>query len=159
MYCNDSISFRVRCMVSSLRRKSRVRPFREVTEIIPLLQDAGQKQAPTNGAIVAKNPAVYPSLDSIAENTNGHDGLVGDDSRAESPWSRSQDIGMCGYICRWPITTILWLTIPDCRKYPRLRMLTFAMCIVWIGCTSYQVAFLITIVGNCIASICIVDHV
>lgn len=142
-------------MVSSLRRKSRVRPFREVTEIIPLLHDHGnstQKRQPTNGASVANNRVVYPNLDSITENgqqSNGYNVHVDDDDdRAESPWSRSQGIGICGYICRWPITTMLWLTIPDCRKYPRLRMLTFAMCIFWIGCTSYLVAFLITIVGN-----------
>lgn len=67
---------------------------------------------------------------------------------ADSPWTKSDKSSRCGFIVRWPITTVLWLTIPDCRKYPRLRMLTFVMCIFWIGMTSYVVAFLITIVGK-----------
>lgn len=70
------------------------------------------------------------------------------DDLADSPWSRSLDSSYCGFCFRWPITTVLWLTIPDCRKYPRLRLVTFAMCIIWIGITSYFVAFLITVVGK-----------
>lgn len=68
---------------------------------------------------------------------------------ADTPWKRSADSGRIAFIARWPITLALWLTIPDCRKYPKLRMLTFFMCIFWIGLTSYFVAFLITVVGKC----------
>lgn len=67
---------------------------------------------------------------------------------ADSPWKRAKDVSCCGFILRWPITTVLWLTIPDCRKYPKLKALTFIMCILWIGMTSYLVAFLITVVGK-----------
>lgn len=70
------------------------------------------------------------------------------DDVADSPWTKSPDSSCCGFIARWPITVVLWLTIPDCRRYPRLRMATFGMCIVWIGMTSYVVAFLITVVGK-----------
>lgn len=48
---------------------------------------------------------------------------------------------------KWPITLFLWLTLPDCRKRPKLTMVTFFVCIVWIGAASYTVAMLITIVG------------
>lgn len=67
---------------------------------------------------------------------------------ADNPWHRTEDTGRFAFICRWPITLLLWLTIPDCRKYPKLRALTFFMCIVWIGITSYLVAFLITVFGK-----------
>lgn len=37
MYCNDIVATKVRTIVSNLKRKSKVRPYREVTEIAPLL--------------------------------------------------------------------------------------------------------------------------
>lgn len=67
---------------------------------------------------------------------------------ADSPWKISHDTSTFTFIMRWPITFLLWFTLPDCRKHPRLKMLTFFMCIVWIGITSYTVAMLITIVGK-----------
>lgn len=67
---------------------------------------------------------------------------------ADSPWKISHDTSTFTFILRWPITFLLWFTLPDCRKHPRLKMLTFFMCIVWIGITSYAVAMLITIVGK-----------
>lgn len=67
---------------------------------------------------------------------------------ADSPWKVSPDTRLIAFILRWPITFVLWLTIPDCRKRPNLKMVTFFLCIVWIGLTSYTVAMLITIVGE-----------
>uniref|UniRef100_A0A224XMZ1 Sodium/potassium/calcium exchanger 5 n=1 Tax=Panstrongylus lignarius TaxID=156445 RepID=A0A224XMZ1_9HEMI len=49
-----------------------------------------------------------------------------------------------------PIHTVFLVTIPDCEK-PRFNKwfpLTFLMCIIWIGTLSYQVAWMITIVGD-----------
>lgn len=54
------------------------------------------------------------------------------------------------WIVTWPISFLLFCTIPDCRKYPRLYPLTFFMCILWIGSTSYMTAWLITILGDTI---------
>lgn len=42
MYCNDIVATKVRTMVSNLKRKPKVRPYREVTEIAPLLTKDGQ---------------------------------------------------------------------------------------------------------------------
>lgn len=55
----------------------------------------------------------------------------------------------------WPIHFLFALTIPDCER-PRLKKLfplTFIMCIVWIGSLSYMVAWMITIIGECVARI------
>ncbi|KAJ8981098.1 hypothetical protein NQ317_005495 [Molorchus minor] len=52
------------------------------------------------------------------------------------------------WVMTWPISFLLYLTIPDCRKYPRLCAVTFVMCIFWIGGTSYMVAWLITTLGD-----------
>ncbi|XP_055601044.1 sodium/potassium/calcium exchanger 3-like [Uranotaenia lowii] len=137
MYCNDSIN---RFMSRTLRRKSNVRPYTEVTEISPLLKNGSNGSQKANGE-------------------NGHNGHMCDseasedsfeeDELASTPWDR-RDENTFAYICRWPVTFALWATIPDCRRYPKLRILTFFSCIFWIGITSYFVAFLITVVGDTI---------
>lgn len=69
------------------------------------------------------------------------------DEGADTPWIVPDDTNTFVYILRWPITFVLWLTLPDCRKHPNLKMFTFFSCIVWIGITSYAVAMTITIIG------------
>lgn len=142
MYCNDPIS---RFMGRAFRRKSCIRPYAEVTEISPLLSNGCQNGA--NGGDCA-----------AAKNGNGHHACASDASEdsfeeeelASTPWNWRDENGLA-YICRWPITFVLWATIPDCRRYPKLRLLTFFACIFWIGITSYFVAFLVTVVGDTIS--------
>lgn len=67
---------------------------------------------------------------------------------ADTPWKVPDDTSTFVYLLRWPITLVLWLTLPDCRKHPRLKMITFFLCIAWIGITSYAVAMTITIIGE-----------
>jgi hypothetical protein len=47
-----------------------------------------------------------------------------------------------------PIRTILWLTIPDCKRYHKLFPLTFIMCVAWIGSMTYVITWMITVVGE-----------
>ncbi|PSN51998.1 hypothetical protein C0J52_06132 [Blattella germanica] len=49
-----------------------------------------------------------------------------------------------------PIDVILAITIPDCKRefWKRFYLLTFLMCILWIGFTSYVVAWMITTIGD-----------
>ncbi|XP_049538685.1 sodium/potassium/calcium exchanger 4-like isoform X2 [Anopheles darlingi] len=138
MYCNDPIN---RFMSKTFRRKSYVRPYTEVTEISPLLSNgANGKTGETN-----KNGSnAQHACDSDASDDSFEDYEL-----ATSPWNHRDD-NLMAFICRWPITFILWVTIPDCRRYPRLRLVTFFACIFWIGITSYFVAFLITVVGDTI---------
>lgn len=70
------------------------------------------------------------------------------DEGADSPWRVPVDTNILVYLLRWPITFVLWLTLPDCRKHPGLKMITFVFCIGWIGITSYTVAMTITIIGK-----------
>ncbi|CAH1183562.1 unnamed protein product [Phaedon cochleariae] len=56
--------------------------------------------------------------------------------------------GQIWWVLTWPISLILYMTIPDCRKHPKMYVITFIMCIFWIGVTSYTVAWLITILGD-----------
>lgn len=71
MVCNDIISIKVRTFVARVNasRQRKVRPFREVTEIQPLLgkngSDKSYAAAPSNVA-----NGMYPSLDTIGENNS-----------------------------------------------------------------------------------------
>ncbi|XP_055601051.1 sodium/potassium/calcium exchanger 4-like [Uranotaenia lowii] len=57
-------------------------------------------------------------------------------------------LGMFWWFYSWPFRFIISLTIPDPRKHRKLYPLTFFMCIVWIGCTSYMVFWMMTIIGS-----------
>ncbi|KAH1013813.1 hypothetical protein HUJ04_002751 [Dendroctonus ponderosae] len=52
------------------------------------------------------------------------------------------------WIFTWPISFVLFLTTPTIKKYPKMYIVTFAMCVAWIGTVSYVVAWLITIIGD-----------
>lgn len=67
---------------------------------------------------------------------------------AETPFEVPADSNWFVFLLKWPITFLLWLSVPDCRKHPRLTMLAFALCIMWIGLISYVVAIVITIIGT-----------
>ncbi|KAB0797587.1 hypothetical protein PPYR_08580 [Photinus pyralis] len=54
------------------------------------------------------------------------------------------------FLLTWPICFVLSITIPDCRKHSKLYLVTFGMCVVYIGLTSYAVAWLITTIGDTI---------
>ncbi|KAG5887630.1 hypothetical protein JTB14_036275 [Gonioctena quinquepunctata] len=72
-----------------------------------------------------------------------------DESTKIWEWPKEETAkGKIWWTLTWPISFMLYMTIPDCRKYPRLFIPTFIMCIFWIGATSYLVAWLITIIGD-----------
>ncbi|EFA03343.2 sodium/potassium/calcium exchanger 4 [Tribolium castaneum] len=48
----------------------------------------------------------------------------------------------------WPIKFILFCTVPDPMRYPKLFPVTFILCIFWIGSNSYIVSWMIAIIGN-----------
>ncbi|CAG9558355.1 unnamed protein product [Danaus chrysippus] len=52
------------------------------------------------------------------------------------------------WVYTWPIRIILGLTIPSPVSCKRYYLLTFIMCIVWIGVNSYFVSWSMTVLGN-----------
>lgn len=56
-------------------------------------------------------------------------------------------VGKCLWVMTWPISFVLYVTIPDCRKHVKWYPASFIMCMVWIGSTSYTVAWFITVIG------------
>ncbi|KAM7346597.1 sodium/potassium/calcium exchanger 5-like [Cochliomyia hominivorax] len=64
-----------------------------------------------------------------------------------SPWSRENQT-IVEFFLRWPITFVLWLSIPNCRKYHSCKYISLILSIIWIAGISYLVAFVITIIGD-----------
>ena len=52
------------------------------------------------------------------------------------------------YFC-WPLLTILYLTVPDCRKmhYQKYFLFTFIMSLIWLSVFSYIMVWMITVIG------------
>uniref|UniRef100_A0A131YKA2 K+ dependent ca2+/na+ exchanger nckx1 n=1 Tax=Rhipicephalus appendiculatus TaxID=34631 RepID=A0A131YKA2_RHIAP len=46
-----------------------------------------------------------------------------------------------------PASLLLRVTVPNCRRWPRLFPLTFIMAVVWIGLLSYLCAWMVTVIG------------
>lgn len=64
-----------------------------------------------------------------------------------SPWIRGERTWLL-FLLKWPINLLLWLTVPNARRYPRLKYLTFLLTLIWIAGISYVAAFAITIIGR-----------
>ncbi|XP_063918174.1 sodium/potassium/calcium exchanger 3-like [Zophobas morio] len=52
------------------------------------------------------------------------------------------------FVYTWPAKFLLFCTVPDPQRYPKLFPVTFIMCIFWIGSNSYVVSWMIAIIGN-----------
>ncbi|CAD7087881.1 unnamed protein product [Hermetia illucens] len=145
MYCNDAMARKARRLVAKCRHRTKIHPYKEVTEISPLLECNGNGIKISNGNGFTMNGLYHGDKSIISD-----DSISSDSDRSEladDPWSR-RDSNLCTFLLRWPITLVLWATIPDCRKRPQLKAVTFLLSIVWIGITSYLVAFFITIIGD-----------
>ena len=67
---------------------------------------------------------------------------------ATSPWNVPEDCNRLMYLIKWPITLLLWLTIPDCRRHKKIYILTFIVCVLWVGLVSYFVASIVQSVSK-----------
>lgn len=64
-------------------------------------------------------------------------------------WPNDQTVkGKIWWVVTWPVAFILYMTIPNCKKYPKMFVFTFIMCLVWLSITSYILAWLITVIGD-----------
>ncbi|XP_073954149.1 sodium/potassium/calcium exchanger 5-like isoform X2 [Choristoneura fumiferana] len=93
----------------------------------------------------------HRDLENGIEMIRRHDSADSDSSNSTIwPWPDEKTSGARRllWILTWPISLVLWMTVPDCRRRRALYPLTFIMCIVWIGGVSYLVAWIITIIGD-----------
>lgn len=71
-----------------------------------------------------------------------------DEDCAINPWKLQRLSSLPLFILKWPITFILWCSIPDCRRYEKFFVITFINCVAWILCLSYLIASMIANVGK-----------
>ena len=55
---------------------------------------------------------------------------------------------LCWYFFTWPIRLILHYTIPHPKKYSQFFVISFIMCIIWIGVVSYVIFWMVVLVGD-----------
>ncbi|KAL4717834.1 hypothetical protein ACJJTC_000983 [Scirpophaga incertulas] len=120
------------------------------TEISPLL--GKEKQHSVDAATKMTKSSYTNDLEQGVEITKRHDSTGSDTSSISSLWSwpyeKSSTLKKILWIVMWPISLLLWATVPDCRRFNRFYPLTFIMCVTWIGGVSYLVAWIITILGD-----------
>lgn len=66
------------------------------------------------------------------------------------PWQAPQGVlAKIWWLCFFPTNLLFFLTIPDVRRPSCVNWfpVTFAMCMAWIGAISYEVTWLITVIG------------
>ncbi|XP_059622496.1 sodium/potassium/calcium exchanger 3-like [Phlebotomus argentipes] len=142
--CNDMIARKAQTVVHSCGEQFSSprccdKAPKTVDESSPLMEGVQRLQ---NGHIKDHTePAISVSVAETSATSEPDECVAG------GPWNRKGD-ALFPFLCRWPIALVLWFTIPDCRRFPRLRFLTFITCVMWIGATSYVVAFLITAIGD-----------
>jgi solute carrier family 24 (sodium/potassium/calcium exchanger), member 4 len=62
--------------------------------------------------------------------------------------SEKSGISQFWFILTWPMRIILKYTIPDPVRHKNLFMLSFVMCIIWIGCVTFMVFWMTVLVGD-----------
>lgn len=68
-------------------------------------------------------------------------------SGARMSGSRRGCVSRAWWVVSLPASLVLRVTVPDCRRWPRLFPLTFLMAVVWIGLLSYMCAWMVTVIG------------
>lgn len=116
-----------------VRRQLRHQAYSEVAELTPLIsRDDSKKIAKCETVIEISDPSKFDETEEYAT----------------SPWRIPTDANVFLYFAQWPITLILWLTIPDSRRFRSYYVLTFVNCVLWIGCISYTVVSFSSNVGE-----------
>lgn len=143
MYKNDAMSQRARVLARRLKRRIRPHLYQEVTEITPLFSHlcyANVAEQPSKPE-TETSPALSEPLVKINDDFNS-------DGCATTPWKVPDDLNLAVFLFCWPITFILWCTIPDPKRFKTFYILTFINCVLWIGFISYFAVFVSTNVGE-----------
>ena len=133
MCYNTSMNRKFKSWWRSSRRSSAESPG----ETSPLLSSGGGDITPTDLG-VADSKGAFDEDDDISD-------------LSLSTWPKDcRNWERAWWVFVWPISLMLYLTIPDCRqeRWRRWYPLTFFTCVVWIALTSYMVAWMITVIGD-----------
>lgn len=136
MYRNDTMSEKIKIFARNVRWRIRRQPYREVAELTPLFIRENFSNAKSTTILELSEPLV--KVDEEAAN----------DHCATNPWRIPNDTNKIYFLIRWPITVVLWCTIPDSRRFKGFYIFTFVNSVLWIGCISYFVVFISTNVSE-----------
>lgn len=142
MYKNDAMSEKAKVLARRLKRRIRPHLSQEATEITPLFSHLRISNVAEDASKSELSPALSEPLVKLHDDINA-------DVCATTPWKVPDDLNRAVFFFCWPITFILWCTIPDPKRYKTFYILTFINCVLWIGCISYFVVFISTNVGEC----------
>ncbi|CAD5121371.1 DgyrCDS9893 [Dimorphilus gyrociliatus] len=125
MYWNETIN-------SWLNRKSRKEKLLEEINI-------GDEEEDTEETDIL----LVPGKDDIEADKDSED----DDKHILAP--PNHKLKLCWWILTVPISCLLYITVPDCRKkrWKKCFTVTFIMSVVWIGIYSYLLMWMITVIG------------
>ncbi|KAK6639955.1 hypothetical protein RUM43_008232 [Polyplax serrata] len=142
LYYNDSLSSFVKRLVRKRKMYKKVNYKNEKTALLQFRNAAASEWSLKVQVEEATPPQGYDTY------------LTWTQSDAEALQTVPEGFwSTCFFVISWPISFVLFLTIPDCRqeKKQRLWPVTFLMCMVWIAGTSYVVSWLITTMGHTLA--------
>lgn len=103
---------------------------------------------------------IAETKNSILESPNDKEVVsVPEDSTVESNQNTSSGMKLCRisteswfavlwWFYTWPFRIVIHVTVPNARVHRKLYPLTFLMCIVWIGGTSYVVFWMMAVIGE-----------
>lgn len=142
MWKNETMSEKARVLARRLKRRIRPHLYQEATEITPLFSHLSYANNTEDTSKTDLNPALSEPLVKLHDDINA-------DVCATTPWKVPDDLSRVVFYFCWPITFILWCTIPDPKRFKTFYILTFINCVFWIGCISYFLVFISTKVGKC----------
>ncbi|KAL1498367.1 hypothetical protein ABEB36_009177 [Hypothenemus hampei] len=138
MIFNECISSCCHKVITRIQRKGYYREI--ISENQPLLMSANGKLNHTysNGVEqILVSDVTLKDIEEIEESVNIWEWPRRATNKAKFWWTFT-----------WPISFILYMTTPTIKTYPKLYIVTFAMCVFWIGGVAYLVAWLITVIGD-----------
>lgn len=121
-----------------IKRRIHQHPYQEVTEITPFFTRFNEsKLESTQIAVEFSEPFVkLPETDTPSENF------------ATNPWKVPDEANRFYFLFKWPITFILWCTIPDPKRFKQLYLFTVINCFLWIIPLSFYTVFVSSNVGK-----------
>lgn len=132
LYSNDTLRFKFETLMSAIHRRRAA--GRLIEPILPLLQKPGR--LPISMSV---EDVFY-----VLEDHTPEFYTMAQWPKHRSFWAKLE------WLLMWPIITILRLTIPTFwnSDLSILYIITFAVCVAWIGLLCYCISWMITLIGN-----------
>lgn len=153
---NDKMSEKAKSLAHVIRRKLYRQRYRDVTEISPLFTRQHSRASAFDYKACKAQPEQQPQQEKFEKielseaqmrlDDDENDPPDLDDSAAINPWKNFHSKRPIINWLRLPIDLLASCTIPSPR-HKDLYILTFIICVIWIGICSYLIVYVTTDVG------------